>query len=72
MMEEVKSLEVLQKITKIIETRHVGDANGLLRHGFVLMGVSEHSDEDSATRFLYTLGFPKPLSELSHWVEANF
>jgi len=44
----------------------------LLAQGFVLLGVGNSVFEDNESRFVYTLGFPKPIEELSHWVCSNF
>lgn len=71
-MEITKSQETLLKITKIIETECAQDASRLLEEGFVLLGVSTSVFEDNENRFVYSLGFPKPIVELSHWVRSNF
>jgi len=60
-----KEQEVLFQITKIIETECNHDANSLLQDGFVLLGVNKIDFEDDDNKFIYSLGFPKPLSELS-------
>ncbi|GAA5218598.1 hypothetical protein ACFSJ3_08600 [Corallincola platygyrae] len=64
--------ETLLRITKIIETEVAKDASALLEEGFVLLGVAHSVFEDSENRFVYTLGFPKPLSELSESVRNNY
>ena len=64
-----KEQEVLFQITKIIETEYVNDANGLLENGFILLSVNKIDFEDSERKFVYSLGFPKPLSELSDWAK---
>lgn len=66
------SQEILLKITKVVETECAQDASALLVDGFVLLGVGNSIFEDSENRFVYTLGFPKPIEELSHWASANF
>ena len=66
-----KEQELLLQITKIIETEYVNDANGLLQDGFILLSVNKVDFEDTEKRFIYSLGFPKPLSELSEWAK-NF
>ncbi|WP_041766303.1 hypothetical protein [Psychromonas ingrahamii] len=71
-VEITKSQEILLQITKIVETECAHDANALLAEGFVLMGVSNSVFEDSENRFVYSVGFPKPIVELSHWASANF
>ena len=68
----LKSQDILLQITKIVETSYAGDADALLKDGFVLLGVSETVFEDSENRFVYSLGFPKPLAELSDWATKNF
>ena len=60
-----KEQEVLFKITKIIETECKHDANVLLQDGFVLLSVNKIDFEDDDNKFIYSLGFPKALSELS-------
>ncbi|WP_281558388.1 hypothetical protein [Thalassomonas sp. RHCl1] len=67
-----KAQEALLKITKIIETECAADASFLLSEGFVLLGVGNSIFEDSENRFVYSLGFPKPLAELSESVQNNF
>ena len=71
-LEITRSQETLLQITKIVETECAQDANKLLTDGFVLLGVSNSIFEDSENRFVYTLGFPKPIDELSHWARSNF
>ena len=66
-----KEQEVLFQITKIIETEYVNDANGLLQDGFILLSVNKIGFEDTDNKFIYSLGFPKALSELSEWAK-NF
>ncbi|WDE10270.1 hypothetical protein [Thalassomonas haliotis] len=70
--EIAKTPETLLKITRIIETECAGDASFLLSEGFVLLGVGKSIFEDSENRFVYSLGFPKPLSQLSDSVLNNF
>ena len=67
-----KSQETLLKITKVVETECAKDASALLKEGFVLLGVSTSSFEDDENRFVYSLGFPKPIVELSDWARSNF
>ncbi len=64
-----KEQEVLLQITKIIETECNHDANALLQDGFILLGVNKIDFEDNDNKFIYSLGFPKPLSELSEWAK---
>lgn len=64
-----KDQEVLLQITKIIETECVHDSNALLQDGFVLLGVNKISYEDDDNKFIYSLGFPKPISELSEFAK---
>ncbi len=71
-VEITKSQEMLLQITKIVETECAQDASKLLADGFVLLGVSNSIFEDSENRFVYTVGFPKPIEELSHWARSNF
>lgn len=66
------SQEILLQVTKIIETECAQDASTLLIEGFVLLGVGNSVFEDTENRFVYTLGFPKPIKELSHWASSNF
>ena len=66
-----KEQDVLFQITKIIETEYVNDANGLLQDGFILLSVNKIDFEDTEKKFIYSLGFPKPLSKLSEWAK-NF
>lgn len=67
-----RSQEILQQVSKIIETQCAQDASALLVDGFVLLGVGNSIFEDTENRFVYTLGFTKPIEELSHWASANF
>jgi len=71
-VEMTKSQDILLKITKIVETECPQDASALLEEGFVLMGVSSSIFEDSENRFVYSLGFTKPIVELSDWARSNF
>jgi len=71
-VEITTSQEILLKITKIVETECPQDACALLEEGFVLLGVSASVFEDSENRFVYSLGFPKPMLELSDWARSNF
>lgn len=71
-IEITKSQEILLKITKIVETECPQDASALLEEGFVLLGISASIFEDSENRFVYSLGFPKPVVELSYWARSNF
>ncbi|WP_299807369.1 hypothetical protein [uncultured Shewanella sp.] len=64
--------EVLLNITKIIETECSQDASTLLGEGFVLLAVNTNVFEDSENRFVYALGFPKPIDKLSEWAKSNF
>jgi len=66
------SQEVLFQVTKVIETECAQDASKLLADGFVLLGVGNSIFDDNENRFVYTLGFTKPIEELSHWVISNF
>ncbi|ALO34801.1 hypothetical protein CMT41_08780 [Colwellia sp. MT41] len=66
------SQEILHQVTKIIETECAKDASALLVDGFVLLGVGNSIFDDTENRFVYTLGFPNPIKELSHWASANF
>ena len=70
--EITSSQEILLQITKIVETECAQDATALLADGFVLLGVGNSVFIDAESRFVYTLGFPKPIEELSHWVRSNF
>jgi len=70
--EIISSQEILLRVTKIVETECVQDASSLLADGFVLLGVGNSIFEDNENRFVYTLGFPKPIEELTHWVRSNF
>ncbi|TWX67748.1 hypothetical protein ESZ36_10530 [Colwellia demingiae] len=70
--EITSSQEILLQITKIVETECAQDATALLADGFVLLGVGNSVFVDAESRFVYTLGFPKPIEELSHWVRSNF
>ncbi len=70
---EIISLqEILLQVTKIVETECAQDASTLLADGFVLLGVGNSIFEDNENRFVYSLGFPKPIEELSHWACSNF
>lgn len=71
-VEITKSQETLLKITKIVETACVQDASTLLEEGFLLLAVSTCVYDDNENRFVYSLGFPKPIAELSQWARANF
>ncbi len=71
-VEITKSQEILLKITKIVETECPQDASTLLEEGFVLLGISTSIFDDSENRFVYSLGFPKPMLELSDWARSNF
>ena len=64
-----KEQELLLQITKIIETECVHDANALLEDGFILLSVNKIDFEDDDNKFIYSLGFIKPLSELSEWAK---
>ena len=66
------SQEILLKVSKIIETECAQDASALLVDGFVLLGVGNSFFADTENRFVYTMGFPKPIEELSHWANSNF
>ncbi len=70
--EITSSQEILLKVTKVVETECSQDASLLLTEGFVLLGVGNSVFEDSEHRFVYTLGFPKPIAELSQWASSNF
>ncbi len=70
--EIISSQETLLKITKVIETECAQDVSTLLAEGFVLLGVGNSIFEDSESRFVYSLGFLKPISELSEWARSNF
>lgn len=70
--EITRSEDVLHQVTKVVETECAQDASKLLAEGFVLLGVGNSVFEDNESRFVYTLGFPKPIEELSHWVRSNF
>ena len=70
--EITSSQEILLNVTKIIETECVQDASALLIDGFVLLGVGNSVFVDAESRFVYSLGFPKPIEELSHWASSNF
>ncbi|MCP4322433.1 MAG: hypothetical protein GY787_11415 [Alteromonadales bacterium] len=69
--DESNSQEVLLKVTKIIETECAQDASALLVDGFVLLVVGNSIYDDCESRFVYSLGFPTPTSELSKWARAN-
>jgi len=66
------SQEALLKVTKIVETECSQDASALLAEGFILLGVGNTIFEDSENRFIYTLGFPKSIEELSKWARSNY
>jgi hypothetical protein len=70
--EITSSQEILLNVTKIVETECAQDASALLVDGFVLLGVGNSVFDDAQSRFVYTLGFPKPIEELSHWASSNF
>ena len=70
--EITSSQEALLQVTKIVETECSKDASALLAEGFILLGVGNTIFEDSENRFVYTLGFPKPIKELSDWVRSNY
>ena len=70
--EITSSQEILLQVTKIVETECAQDASALLADGFVLLGVGNSVYVDTENRFVYTLGFPKPIEELSHWARCNF
>ncbi|WP_057831363.1 hypothetical protein [Colwellia sp. TT2012] len=70
--EITSSQEILLQVTRVIETECAKDASALLVDGFVLLGVGNSVFDDTENRFVYTLGFPKPIEELSHWASANF
>ncbi len=70
--EITSSQEILLNVTKIVETECAQDASALLVDGFVLLGVGNSVFVDAQSRFVYTLGFPKPIEELSHWASSNF
>jgi hypothetical protein len=66
------SQDLLHCITKIVETECSHDADRLLADGFVLLGVNRSIFDDSENRFVYSLGFPRPLDELPQWVRSSF
>jgi len=66
------SQEILLQVTKIVETECAQDASALLADGFVLLGVGNSVFVDNDSRFVYSLGFTKPIEELSHWASSNF
>lgn len=70
--EITQSQEILLQITKVVETECAQDASALLAEGFVLLGVGNSVFVDSESRFIYSLGFPKPTEELSDWARTNF
>jgi len=70
--EITSSQEILLNVTKIVETECAQDASALLVDGFVLLGVGNSVFADAESRFVYSLGFPKPIEELSHWASNNF
>jgi hypothetical protein len=71
-VEITKYQEIVLQITKIVETECAQDASALLAEGFVLLDVNNSVFEDSENRFVYSIGFPKPIVELSDWASANF
>ncbi len=71
-VEAKSSKEVLREVTKIIETECAQDASALLTEDFVLLAVGNSIFEDSESRFVYSLGFTKPIAELSDWARSNF
>ncbi|MFY8275452.1 hypothetical protein AAEU32_15120 [Pseudoalteromonas sp. SSDWG2] len=64
--------ETLLNVTKIVETECAKDASQLLNEGFVLLAVAKNIYEDDGNRFVYSLGFIKPIGELSDWARDNF
>ncbi|OUR81536.1 hypothetical protein A9Q75_07535 [Colwellia psychrerythraea] len=66
------SQEILLQVTKIVETECAQDASKLLADGFILLGVGNSVFVDNDSRFVYSLGFTKPIEELSHWASSNF
>ena len=70
--EITSSQEILLQVTKVVETECAQDATALLADGFVLLGVGNSVFLDAESRFVYSLGFPKPIEELSHWARTNF
>ncbi|KGJ93936.1 hypothetical protein [Colwellia psychrerythraea] len=70
--EITSSQQTLLQITKVVETECAQDASALLLDGFVLLGVGNNVFADSESRFVYSLGFPKPIKDLSHWASVNF
>ncbi len=71
-IETTTSQDIFVTVTKIIETECYSDATELLKEGFVLLGVANNIYEDDGNRFIYSLGFLRPLDELSDWVKSNF
>ncbi|WP_448548471.1 hypothetical protein [Thalassotalea fusca] len=71
-LEETASQNKLWKITKIVETECSKDASTLLNEGFILLAVGNNIFNDDENRFVYSLGFPKPIEELSDWARDNF
>ena len=71
-LEITNAQEILLKITKVVETECPQDASALLSDGFVLIGIGNSIFDDSEHRFVYSLGFPKPIGELSEWARTNF
>jgi len=70
--ETTTSKDIQLQVSKIIETECAKDASALLAEGFVLLGVGNSIFEDSESRFVYSLGFIKPICELSDWARTNF
>jgi hypothetical protein len=70
--QEKTSKELLLQVTKVIETECAEDASKLLLEGFVLLAVANSIFDDAESRFVYSLGFIKPLEELSDWAHSNF
>ncbi len=71
-LETATSQEILLQVTKIVETECAQDASALLAEGFVLLGVGNSVFVDNDSRFVYSLGFTKPIEDLSHWASSNF
>lgn len=71
-LEITSSQEILLQVTKIIETECAQDASALFAEGFVLLAVGNSIFEDSESRFVYSLGYLKPIEELSDWARSNF
>jgi hypothetical protein len=66
------SQEILLQVTKVIETECAQDVSALLVDGFVLLGIGNSIFDDSENRFVYSLGFTRPIAELSDWARTNF